>query len=253
MTSKSPEHRTEGASTRRKAFTAKDLSYRYKPSVADRLAQRFSRVKTKNAEKSLWIAPQLEMPATGIQPLVGRNGSGKSTFLRVLLGHLKPDTGTLHWEAGFDRDGDLAYLPEFPTQISGVKVKEWVAWYNGVPVSRVFEKAPPLLQQARFLLDDIANKELQKLSKGQLQRAQLWQCLYAEPRMLVLDEPFSGLDPWHKESVVLLLSGFAAEKSVLLSTHELPQALRHLCAEPWVIDPETALLRQRPFEEVSFL
>lgn len=253
MMSNRADESSDCSSTQRKAFTARDLSYHYRPSIGKLLARPFLQEKTQNAKNSLWVAPLLEMPAKGIQPLVGRNGCGKSTFLRVLLGHLKPATGDLIWEPGFDGDGDLAYLPEFPTQISGVKVKEWVAWFNGVPVSKLFEQAPPLLQQARFLLDDIANKELQKLSKGQLQRAQLWQCLYAEPRMLVLDEPFSGLDPWHKESVVLLLSRFAAEKCVLLSTHELPQALRPLCAQPWVIDAETALLRQRRFEEVSFL
>jgi ABC-type Mn2+/Zn2+ transport system ATPase subunit len=247
------ERKTEGSVTKRHAFTAQNLSYSYKMSVTERLVTRLKAKNRDDRQRCLWSAPLLRMPAQGIQPLVGRNGSGKSTFLRVLLGHLKPDTGTLTWEQGFDQDSALAYLPEFPTQISGVTVKEWVAWYNGVPVRKVFSQAPALLDQAQFLITDIANRELQKLSKGQLQRAQLWQCLYGEPRMLVLDEPFSGLDPWHKESVVSLLSGFAKTSCILISTHELPQALRTQCEAPWIIDPETAVLEQRPFEEVSYL
>ncbi len=229
------------------------LRYHTPVSWLEKLQQQLlpSKWRKKEQDRFLWHVPQAQLKAQGVQVLAGRNGAGKSTLLRCLLGQLRAHAGRIEWNSDLCGPNHVSYLPEFPIQASGVRVSEWIGWYHAERPAEVVEKAPPLLKESELSIADLQDKNLQDLSKGQLQRAQLWQALYSVPRVLFLDEPFSGLDPWHKRALVQLLASFAKENSVLISTHELPQPLLPHCHEPWVIDPQSRELRVCSFEEIA--
>lgn len=231
-------------------LTLKNLRFVHRPKRNFADLMRFG--KTRSPKRELWRIEELALPQTGIQPLLGKNGSGKSTLLKVIIGQLKPSQGEVLWNDTRTPDQDvlISYLPEFPVQVSGVNVREWLAWYHGVSARTVTQNAPEILSSSSLEIEELLESSLQTLSKGQLQRVMLWQALYSKPHLLVLDEPFSGLDPWHKDHLVDILIAAAQETCLLISTHEVPNPLRPHCKTPWVIDPCDGKVVMKPLEEI---
>jgi ABC-2 type transport system ATP-binding protein len=180
----------------------------------------------------------LEAQGGEVLGLVGPNGAGKTTLFRILLGLLRPDGGSGHI---FGRPlGDRAarrqigYLPErfsfYPrlTVLEVLRVSaELSGLFGGAARRRAMEWA------LRLGLGDVASSRLGTLSKGWLQRVGMAQAMVGDPRLLVLDEPLSGLDPIGRAQVREFISGLAAEgRTVLLSSHILPdvEALAHRVA-----------------------
>lgn len=170
---------------------------------------------------------------------VGGNGAGKTTTMRVILGVLSPDEGTVHLNGApvtaEDRTG-FGYMPEERGLYPKMKVGEQIAYLgrlHGMPASVAQASADSLLD--RLGLGERTNDLVESLSLGNQQRAQIAAALVHEPELLVLDEPFSGLDPIAVEVVQGVLKDYADRGApVLFSSHQL-DIVERLCDDLVVI------------------
>lgn len=174
-----------------------------------------------------------EAPEGGIFGFLGANGAGKTTSLRMALDILRPTSGTIRVlgrEPGRQIGGDIGFLPEERGLYRQMGVLETVVYFGrlkGMAPAEAKASAQHLIE--RFGLAEFADRKVEKLSKGMAQKVQLATAMVTRPRLLILDEPFSGLDPVNQavlEEVVLDLA--RAGSTVLFSTHVMQHAER-LC------------------------
>ena len=170
---------------------------------------------------------------------VGGNGAGKTTTMRIILGVLGSDAGTVHLNgAPLDAAGRrrFGYMPEERGLYPKMRVHEqlvYLARLRGVRAADAATRADELID--RLELTERRNDPVEKLSLGNQQRAQIAAALVHDPDVLVLDEPFSGLDPMAVETVLGVLSEFAARGvPVLFSSHQL-DVVERLCDDIVVI------------------
>jgi ABC-2 type transport system ATP-binding protein len=161
---------------------------------------------------------------------LGPNGAGKTTTMRVLTGFLPPSSGAVTVD-GFDvlRDSlavraRMGYLPESVPLYREHRVQEML-WFQGRlrGLSRAEAKRRAGTVLERVGLAERARSLIGSLSKGQRQRVGLAVALLPDPEVLVLDEPTSGLDPLQRIEVRTLIQALAKERTVLLSSHILPE------------------------------
>ncbi|MGN8246127.1 ABC transporter ATP-binding protein [Cellulomonas soli] len=170
---------------------------------------------------------------------VGGNGAGKTTTMRIILGVLAPDAGTVTLDGqplGADQRRDFGYMPEERGLYPKMKVAEqltYLARLHGFDRRAAELRARDLL--GRLGLDARADDPLESLSLGNQQRAQIAAALVHDPRVLVLDEPFSGLDPLAVDVVLAVLAEHAATGApVLFSSHQL-DLVERLCDDLVII------------------
>ena len=170
---------------------------------------------------------------------VGGNGAGKTTTMRIILGVLGADSGSVELDGSpLTREGRrrFGYMPEERGLYPKMKVHEqlvYLARLRGMRAGVAAEKADELLE--RLELHERRDEPIEKLSLGNQQRAQIAAALVHEPEVLVLDEPFSGLDPMAVETVLGVLSERAARGvPVLFSSHQL-DVVERLCDDIVVI------------------
>jgi len=175
----------------------------------------------------------LRVGAGTIFGVLGPNGAGKTTTLRMLLGIIDPDAGTrtLLGEARPIRAAQrVGYLPEERGLYPAMTAREAIAFMGalrGLPLKAGRLRADALLAEAG--LADHAGKAIRTLSKGMAQTVQLLGTIVHGPRLIVLDEPFSGLDALNQERLeTLIRAQAAAGVTVLFSTHVIAHAER-LC------------------------
>jgi ABC-2 type transport system ATP-binding protein len=159
---------------------------------------------------------------------IGPNGAGKSTAIKVLLGLLKADSGTaalMGRQAGTpaSREG-VGFLPEQPYFYDYLSGREFLHFYgrlSGLKGTDLKKRIDEVAQLAG-IKPDAMDRKLRTYSKGMLQRAGLAQALLSRPRLVVLDEPMSGLDPLGRRDVRLLLQNLHAQGiTVFYSSHVL--------------------------------
>jgi len=170
------------------------------------------------------------VPTGTIAGFLGPNGAGKTTTLRILSTYLSPDTGTAE-VAGFDvlrRPMEvrrrLGYLPEQPPLDLDHTVREYLGFCSavrGVPRARRRRAVDGVVE--RCGLSSVAGRLIGNLSKGFRQRVGLAQALVHDPEVIVLDEPTVGLDPQQIREIRNLIRSLAGERTVLLSSHLLPE------------------------------
>lgn len=174
----------------------------------------------------------LTIPQGSVYGLLGPNGSGKTTFIKLLLGLIFPDSGLLH------RGGlalrQIGYFPERPALPPRSHIDEYlemVGQLSGLRGRRLRSAVDQRLVQVG--LSRVAGARIGACSKGMLQRLGLAVALLADPPVIVLDEPMEGLDPaWQKTVRDLLVELNRQGKTVLLSTHRLSdvaQVCSHVC------------------------
>ena len=181
----------------------------------------------------------LEVPEGAIYGVLGPNGAGKTTMLRILLGIIDPDEGTRR-VLGHERPRDVArligYLPEERGLYPSMKAYEAIAFMGalrGLPLNLGRRRGRELMEQNG--LGYAADRQIRQLSKGMAQTVQLLGTLVHEPRLLVLDEPFSGLDAFNQGKLEQLLRSLAENgTTVLFSTHVIAHAER-LCENVAII------------------
>jgi ABC-2 type transport system ATP-binding protein len=171
---------------------------------------------------------------------VGRNGAGKTTTMRVVLGVLAPDAGAVRWlgqPLTLETRRRIGYMPEERGLYPKMRVAEQLAYLGELHgMTGVDAREASGRWVERFGLADRRDAELQALSLGNQQRIQLAAALVFGPDMLVLDEPFAGLDP----VAVDVMSGVLREQAqaglpVIFSSHEL-ELVERLCDRVGIID-----------------
>jgi ABC-2 type transport system ATP-binding protein len=164
---------------------------------------------------------------------VGANGAGKTTTMRIILGVLAATSGEARWnDAPLTQEvrRDFGYLPEERGLYPKMKIRDQLVFFgrlHGLDSLRAAERTDKIL--GRLGLTERAGDTLETLSLGNQQRVQIAAALVHEPIALVLDEPFSGLDPLAVDAMVdLLREEVTSEVPVLFSSHQL-ELVERLC------------------------
>ncbi len=181
----------------------------------------------------------LAVPQGSIYGILGPNGAGKTTTLRMLLGIIDPDSGVRRI-LGHDRPHEIAhaigYLPEERGLYPSMKAYEAIAFVGalrGLPLAEGRKRGRALLEEHG--LGYAADRQIRQLSKGMAQQVQLLGTLVHEPRLVIFDEPFSGLDAINQGKLEKMIRALAARgTTVIFSTHVIAHAER-LCDEVAII------------------
>ncbi len=182
----------------------------------------------------------LDIPAGEIFGLIGPNGAGKTTTIRMILDIIRPDSGevrVLGEPAGDGTKGRIGYLPEERGLYRKMKVIEMLEFQGaikGASPSSARREAGGWLD--RLELGEWKNRKVEDLSKGMQQKVQFVGAVMGRPELLILDEPFSGLDPVNQnlfKDVMLELN--RAGSTIIFSTHQMDTAEK-LCREIGLIN-----------------
>jgi ABC-2 type transport system ATP-binding protein len=201
--------------------------------VVERLAKRFGSVVALDGLS-------FEVPRGQVFGFLGANGAGKTTTMRIALGVLRPDQGTISW--GGVRSEELprttwGYLPEerglYP-RMTILNQLVYFAGLYGVPRDRAAREVRDWL--ARFRVPEFADRRAEELSKGNQQKVQFLAAILHNPDVLLMDEPFTGLDP---VNVALLREAFLElrdrGKTIIFSTHQMETA-EAMCESVAIVD-----------------
>lgn len=162
----------------------------------------------------------------GVWGLLGANGAGKTTLMQIIAGIMKPTSGTIRYdgipinELKENYRDVFGYLPQefgFYPEFTVKDYLEYVSVLKGLTEKDSKRKINELLEQ--LTLSHVKNKKIVRLSGGMKRRVGIAQALLNEPEVLILDEPTSGLDPGERVRFRNLLSEFAHDRIVLISTH----------------------------------
>jgi ABC-2 type transport system ATP-binding protein len=181
-----------------------------------------------------------EVRAGELFGFVGRNGAGKTTTMRIVLGVLTADAGEVRFGGTpltFDSRRKIGYMPEERGLYPKMRLAEQLSYLGELHgMTGADARASTHRWLERFGLGERRNDELQSLSHGNQQRAQLAAALVFGPEMLVLDEPFAGLDPLAVDVMSAVLREQAdAGLPVIFSSHEL-ELVERLCDRVGIID-----------------
>ena len=167
----------------------------------------------------------LGVPAGAVYALVGANGAGKTTLIRLLMNILRPSSGaaTVLGVASSEVAGEvferIGYVSENQEIPEGMTVRAFLAYARGFYPTWDGELEAQLLREFGLPLE----RKLKNLSRGMKMKAVLISVLAFKPSLIVLDEPFSGLDPLARDEFIQGLMGRAADATVLLSSHDLTE------------------------------
>jgi heme exporter protein A len=146
----------------------------------------------------------------------GPNGAGKTTLLKVLAGLIQPQRGRAHVEGGRRAVGWIGHQPQLYGQLT---VRENLGFW-----ASLYDVQPPADMLARLGLEDHADRPVRALSRGLVQRVAIARALVHDPRVLLLDEPFTGLDRMAAEGFSRLLAQQAAQgRATVLVTHNVEE------------------------------
>jgi ABC-2 type transport system ATP-binding protein len=158
--------------------------------------------------------------------LLGTNGAGKTTTFRMIMGLLNPTDGKVLYngeKVGYHNVNEIGYMIEERSLLTKITVKELMLYFG-----QLKDMAPKLILERldywleRFDIVEYKNKKIKELSKGNQQKIQFISAIINNPKLLVLDEPFSGLDPINTELFVSVIRDFQKKGSmVVFSSHQL--------------------------------
>ena len=158
--------------------------------------------------------------------LLGVNGAGKTTTFRMIMSLLEPTKGTITLNGepvGYDVSERIGFLTEERSLLTKLTVKEQVVYYatlKGMKESDILKKLDYWLD--RFGISDYKNRKIKELSKGNQQKIQFITAIIHEPDLLVLDEPFTGLDPINVELFMSVIREFKEKgKMIIFSSHRM--------------------------------
>ena len=191
----------------------------------------------------------LQVPAGHLVGLLGPNGAGKTTVMRTLFGLVVPDAGTVRWR-GRPVDARswrrFGYMPEERGLYPAMRVAEQIAYFGQLSgLSARDATAAARRWMDRLGLAGRAGSRIDRLSHGNQQRVQLAVALVHDPDLLVLDEPFAGLDPIAVDALAALMHELCqAGTTVLFSSHQL-DLVEHLCEDVVILDKGRVVLAGR--------
>lgn len=178
--------------------------------------------------------------------LLGPNGAGKTTTIRILLDIYRPDRGHVAVFGGpmtEAKKDQIGYMPEergLYQDLPLERVLLYLASLKGVPADQARRRASAYLE--RFDLEAYKHKKVKELSKGMQQKAQIIATLLHQPDLVIIDEPFSGLDPVNTQVVKdLLMELHRRNVTIIMSTHQMHQ-VEELCDRILLINQGKAML-----------
>lgn len=188
----------------------------------------------------------LQIPAGKIFGMLGPNGAGKTTMIRIINQIIAPDEGTLHFNGTLlsaEHIEQIGYLPEERGLYKKMKVGEqamYLAQLKGLKKSEAKEKLNAWFE--KFEMTGWWNKKIEELSKGMQQKVQFVTTVLHEPKLLILDEPFTGFDPINttlvKDEILALKQ---KGTSIIISTHRM-ESVEELCDEIALINKSKKVL-----------
>ena len=190
------------------------------------------------------ISFRIEKP--GVFALLGTNGAGKTTTIRMMLGILKKDTGTILWNGkSVDRKNvNFGYLPEergiYP-KIRIVDQLEYFAQLKGMSKQEAQKNIDYWLDKLK--MTEYKYQTAEKLSKGNQQKIQFITAVMHNPELIVLDEPFSGLDPVNTELLKnIILELVKEDKYIVMSSHQM-NSVEEFCEDVVILNKGKTVLK----------
>jgi ABC-2 type transport system ATP-binding protein len=181
----------------------------------------------------------LSVPEGSIYGFIGPNGSGKTTTIRMIMNILLPDAGDVtvfgRHSSSSARD-DVGYLPEERGLYKRMPVRRLLRYYGQLKGKSLKELDPVInTWLERFQLTPWADKKIEALSKGMAQKTQFISAIVSQPKLLILDEPFSGLDPVNADALKDAVLDLRRQgTTIVFSTHDMTAAER-LCDRIFMI------------------
>ncbi|MBQ6282095.1 MAG: ATP-binding cassette domain-containing protein [Bacilli bacterium] len=178
--------------------------------------------------------------------LLGTNGAGKTTTIRMLLGILKKDSGDITWNGkAVDRKKvNFGYLPEERGVYPKVKIIEQLKYFAELKGMSKDDAIKSINKWAKLLkVEEYLNMPAEKLSKGNQQKIQFLTAVIHDPELIVLDEPFSGLDPVNTEILKKVIIDLVKEgKYIIMSAHEM-HTIEEFCTNVIILNKGKTVLK----------
>lgn len=188
----------------------------------------------------------LELNKPGVFGLLGTNGAGKTTTIRMLLGILKKDSGTITWnDSEVDRKKvNFGYLPEERGIYPKTKIIEQLKYFASLRGMSKKDAIESINKWAKILkIEEYLDMTAEKLSKGNQQKVQFLTAIIHNPELLVLDEPFSGLDPVNTEILKKIIIDLVKDgKYIIMSAHEM-HTIEEFCTDILILNRGKTVLK----------
>ena len=187
-----------------------------------------------------------ELNKPGVFGLLGTNGAGKTTTIRMLLGIIKKDSGEITWNGKVvDRKSvNFGYLPEERGVYPKTKIYNQLMYFAELKGMKKEEADETIKNWAQKLkVEEYLDKPAEKLSKGNQQKIQFMTAVIHNPELLVLDEPFSGLDPVNTELLKNIIINLVKEgKYIIMSAHQM-STIEEFCSDILILNKGKTVLK----------
>ena len=187
-----------------------------------------------------------ELNKPGVFGLLGTNGAGKTTTIRMLLGIIKKDSGEITWNGkSVERKSvNFGYLPEERGVYPKTKIYNQLMYFAELKGMKKEEADEAIKNWAKKLrVEEYLDKPAEKLSKGNQQKIQFMTAVIHNPELLVLDEPFSGLDPVNTELLKNIIINLVKEgKYIIMSAHQMA-TIEEFCSDILILNKGKTVLK----------
>ena len=187
-----------------------------------------------------------ELNKPGVFGLLGTNGAGKTTTIRMLLGIIKKDSGEITWNGKVvDRKSvNFGYLPEERGVYPKTKIYNQLMYFAELKGMKKEKADEEIKNWAKKLkVEEYLDKPAEKLSKGNQQKIQFMTAVIHNPELLVLDEPFSGLDPVNTELLKNIIINLVKEgKYIIMSAHQM-STIEEFCSDILILNKGKTVLK----------
>lgn len=203
-------------------------------------------VKKSYGEKTVVNNVSFEMNKPGVFGLLGTNGAGKTTTIRMILGILKKDSGEINWNGKKveRKNVNFGYLPEERGIYPKIKIIDQLTYFAKLKGMKEGPAKEEIKKWAEKLkVSDYLEMTAEKLSKGNQQKIQFIASILHSPELIILDEPFSGLDPVNTELLKNVIIELVKEgKYIIMSSHQM-SSIEEFCTEVLILNKGKTVLQ----------
>ena len=203
-------------------------------------------VKKSYGDKTVVNGISFEMNHPGVFGLLGTNGAGKTTTIRMILGILKKDSGEINWNGKKveRKNVNFGYLPEERGIYPKIKIIDQLTYFAKLKGMKEAPAKEEIKKWAEKLkVSDYLEMTAEKLSKGNQQKIQFIASILHSPELIILDEPFSGLDPVNTELLKNVIIELVKEgKYIIMSSHQM-SSIEEFCTEVLILNKGKTVLQ----------